>query len=83
MVIVIKMSSSLLSKIAFYPTLVYNIFLSKVTSRNWYDRIDDTVVLGALPLTGVAKKVKYMELILNNSLGDQVSILGIICRFNF
>ncbi|XP_069115122.1 phosphatidylglycerophosphatase and protein-tyrosine phosphatase 1-like [Argopecten irradians] len=53
--------SSLFSKVAFYPTLVYNIFLSKVSSRNWYDRIDETVLLGALPLRGITKQLVEEE----------------------
>ncbi|WAR05091.1 PTPM1-like protein [Mya arenaria] len=46
---------SLFNKVAFYPTLFYNVFLSKVSSRRWYDRIDDTVLLGALPFRGMTK----------------------------
>ncbi|XP_062570419.1 phosphatidylglycerophosphatase and protein-tyrosine phosphatase 1-like [Saccostrea cucullata] len=41
---------SLLTKVLFYPTLGYNILMTYVTSRRWYDRIDETVILGALPL---------------------------------
>jgi atypical dual specificity phosphatase len=34
----------------FYPTLILDIILCKVFGlRNWYDRIDEYVVLGALP----------------------------------
>ena len=51
------MSGSLFGKIAFYPTLYYNLLLSKITSRTWYSRIDETVILGALPLTQYAKEV--------------------------
>lgn len=46
---------SLFSKIAFYPTLVYNIVMTQVTSRQWFNRIDETVILGALPLKQVTK----------------------------
>ena len=41
---------SLITKVLFYPTLGYNILMTYVTNRRWYDRIDETVVLGALPL---------------------------------
>ena len=38
------------ARILFYPTLFLNIVLCKVFGlRNWYDRIDDYVILGALP----------------------------------
>ncbi|CAH1257956.1 PTPMT1 [Branchiostoma lanceolatum] len=43
------MMSGLLSRTLFYPTLLYNVLMEKVTSRRWYDRIDATVLLGALP----------------------------------
>ncbi|KAG7202206.1 hypothetical protein KM043_015880 [Ampulex compressa] len=29
--------------------------MEKITSRNWYDRIDETVILGALPFRGMTK----------------------------
>lgn len=41
---------SLLTKVLFYPTLGYNVLMTYVSSRRWYDRIDETVLLGALPL---------------------------------
>lgn len=46
---------SLMNKIAFYPTLFYNVIMTKVSSRRWYDRIDETVLLGALPFRGMTK----------------------------
>lgn len=41
------------SRVTFYPSLVYNIVMEKVTSRQWFNRIDDTVILGALPFRGM------------------------------
>ncbi|MBI4228891.1 MAG: dual specificity protein phosphatase family protein [Deltaproteobacteria bacterium] len=38
------------ARFLFYPTLILNILLCKVLGvRNWYDRIDECVILGALP----------------------------------
>ena len=48
----------LISRAVFYPSLVYNVVLEKVTSRNWYDHIDDTVILGALPFKSMTKQVR-------------------------
>ncbi|OQR75224.1 protein-tyrosine phosphatase mitochondrial 1 protein-like [Tropilaelaps mercedesae] len=45
----------------FYPSLVYNIIMAKFTSRQWYNRIDDTVILGALPFPSVAKQLTETE----------------------
>ncbi|KAL6445038.1 hypothetical protein ACFW04_002156 [Cataglyphis niger] len=44
------------ARITFYPTLFYNIVMEKITMRNWYDRIDETVILGALPFRRTAKQ---------------------------
>ena len=44
------------AKIAFYPTLLWNIFRAGI-DRNWYDRIDETIVLGALPFRSIARTV--------------------------
>lgn len=46
---------SLFNKVAFYPTLFYNVVMTKISSRKWYDRIDETVLLGALPFRGMTK----------------------------
>ncbi|GJQ80753.1 putative dual specificity phosphatase, catalytic domain [Trypoxylus dichotomus] len=40
---------AMFARITFYPSLLYNIFMEKVSSRRWYDRIDENVILGALP----------------------------------
>lgn len=46
----------LLAKILFRPTLLYNVVLSKLRpARRWYDPIDDTLILGALPLSSVRR----------------------------
>lgn len=47
----------MIARLTFYPTLLYNVFMERVTSRRWYDRIDETVILGALPFRSLTKKV--------------------------
>jgi len=37
------------ARVTFLPTLAYNVAMERVSSRRWYDRIDQTVVLGAMP----------------------------------
>lgn len=46
------------ARVSFYPTLFYNVFMEKVTSRRWYDRIDEHTILGALPFRSMAPEVK-------------------------
>ena len=35
--------------------------MEKITNRNWYDRIDDSVILGALPFRGMTNKVSGLS----------------------
>ncbi|CAK9821524.1 Phosphatidylglycerophosphatase and protein-tyrosine phosphatase 1 [Anthophora retusa] len=49
------------ARFTFYPTLFYNVLMEKVTSRNWYDRIDETVILGALPFRNMTKQLTSEE----------------------
>ncbi|CAG7835751.1 unnamed protein product [Allacma fusca] len=46
------------ARVSFYPTLFYNIFMEKVSTRNWYDRIDSNVILGALPFRSMVKTLE-------------------------
>lgn len=44
-----------LQRIVFYPTLAYNVLLAKYWGRPWYHRIDETVLLGALPFRSITQ----------------------------
>lgn len=48
---------TMFARVTFYPTLLYNVLMEKVTQRNWYDRIDENVILGALPFRNLSQKV--------------------------
>jgi len=50
--------SSVLARILFYPTLAYNVVMEKVTSRQWFNRVDQTVILGALPFRSMTEEVR-------------------------
>ena len=45
------------SRVAFYPTLLYNVVMEKLSSRTWYTRVDDTIILGALPFRSLTQQV--------------------------
>uniref|UniRef100_A0A1Q3FJ38 Phosphatidylglycerophosphatase and protein-tyrosine phosphatase 1 n=1 Tax=Culex tarsalis TaxID=7177 RepID=A0A1Q3FJ38_CULTA len=49
------------ARVSFYPTLFYNVFMEKVTKRNWYDRIDENMILGALPFRSFAPELVKQE----------------------
>ena len=50
-----------LPRVAFYPTLLYNVLLEKLGVRQWYHRIDDSVLLGALPFKSMTKEVQVVD----------------------
>jgi len=37
------------ARVTFLPSLAYNCAMERVTSRRWWDRIDSSVILGAIP----------------------------------
>jgi len=46
------------ARVSFYPTLMYNIVMARVSNRRWYDRIDNKVILGALPFRNMLDTLK-------------------------
>ena len=48
------------ARASFIPTLAYNVFMQRLSNRKWWDRVDDTVILGALPFRHMTKQVKYL-----------------------
>ncbi|KAM9825574.1 phosphatidylglycerophosphatase and protein-tyrosine phosphatase 1 [Syngnathus typhle] len=53
--------SAVLARLFFYPTLAYNVIMEKVSSRRWFDRVDETVLLGALPFRSMTKQLVDSE----------------------
>nr|XP_004566405.2 phosphatidylglycerophosphatase and protein-tyrosine phosphatase 1 [Maylandia zebra] len=53
--------SGVLARLLFYPTLAYNVVMEKVSSRRWFDRVDETVILGALPFRSMTKQLVETE----------------------
>ena len=56
----VSMEMGLLPRILFYPTLVHNICLEKVTNKNWYDYITETILEG-LPFKSMTKRLTDVE----------------------
>lgn len=50
-----------MTKLTFYPTLLFNVVMEKVSSRRWWDRVDDTVILGAIPFRSDLPKLLNEE----------------------
>jgi len=52
----------MLARASFLPTLAYNVVMERVSTRRWWDRMDQKVVLGALPFKGAtSQRVRKME----------------------
>ncbi|XP_065579792.1 phosphatidylglycerophosphatase and protein-tyrosine phosphatase 1-like [Artemia franciscana] len=47
----------LLARAAFLPSLAYNLVMERVTGRQWFNRVDQTVILGALPFPSMTKEL--------------------------
>jgi len=45
-------------RLIFYPSLAYTVLMTKFAGRPWYNRIDDTVLLGALPFRSITEEVR-------------------------
>lgn len=58
-VVSLAIMSGALARLLFYPTLAYNVLMEKVSSRRWFDRVDGTVILGALPFRSMTKQVRH------------------------
>ncbi|XP_017008741.2 phosphatidylglycerophosphatase and protein-tyrosine phosphatase 1 [Drosophila takahashii] len=56
-----EMSAAMFARVSFYPTLLYNVLMEKASARNWYDRIDEHVILGALPFRSQANDLIAQE----------------------
>lgn len=47
--IFLELFAKIYSRVFFYPSLLFN-YVNRCETRRWFDRIDNRVVLGALPL---------------------------------
>ncbi|GAB6029150.1 hypothetical protein CHUAL_004927 [Chamberlinius hualienensis] len=56
------------SRLTFYPTLMFNVVMEKVSSRRWYNRVDQNVILGALPFRSMTAEL------INEGVGGVVSM---------
>lgn len=57
MTLVLDKMSSVLARVLFFPSLAYNVMMEKISSRQWYNRVDNHVILGALPLRNKTQEV--------------------------
>ncbi|XP_057663755.1 phosphatidylglycerophosphatase and protein-tyrosine phosphatase 1 [Diorhabda carinulata] len=60
-IIIIVVIKKMFARFTFYPTLVYNVLMERISTRQWYNRIDDVVILGALPFKSLTKELIEKE----------------------
>lgn len=53
--------AGIVARTFFYPSLAYNAVMAKLGFRKWYTRLDDTVILGALPFRSMTEKLANDE----------------------
>nr|CAG4647506.1 EOG090X0GSS [Megafenestra aurita]SVE92735.1 EOG090X0GSS [Megafenestra aurita] len=61
--------SSIVARALFFPSLAYNVVMEKVSGRQWYNYVDNNVILGALPL-----RHKIQELVDQKKINAIVSL---------
>ncbi|NIT12929.1 MAG: phosphatase, partial [Candidatus Dadabacteria bacterium] len=50
---------ALYAYLLFYPTLLWTVFLGRILrTRNWWDEIDDCVILGAIPFSSDVHRLR-------------------------
>lgn len=48
-------------RVGFLPSLSYNVVLNKLNLRPWYNRVDDKVIIGALPWLSIKDELMEQE----------------------
>ncbi|MCL4124839.1 UNVERIFIED_CONTAM: hypothetical protein GTU68_000517 [Idotea baltica] len=51
----------LFARITFLPSLAFNVAMEKISSRRWYDIVDNRIILGALPFRSMTKQLVEEE----------------------
>lgn len=57
----IQMMLRTVYRVGFLPSLSYNIVLNKLNVRPWYNRVDDSVIIGALPWISIKDELIEKE----------------------
>lgn len=58
----LKKIQALYAYLLFYPTLFWTVLLGRVLNlRNWWDEVDDCIILGAIPFSGDVSKLKDLD----------------------
>ena len=65
-----SLASSMFARVTFLPSLAYNVVMERVSPRQWWNRIDANMVLGALPFRGQMTD----ELVQRENLGGVISM---------
>ena len=50
----------LFARVTFVPSLIYNVVMERAGIIRWFDRIDERIILGALPFKSMTKQVSLL-----------------------
>ena len=70
-----------IARLAYFPSIL-RMTLMEGPKRRWYDRIDNTIILGALPFRSQTKKVKSLKLSVHYFSWYRSFILPVICSWS-
>ena len=56
------------SRVLFYPSLIYTMLMEKFSTREWFSRVNDHLIIGAIPFKSMAqylvdKEVQHKKMI--------------------
>jgi len=60
----VKALRRIYARLVFHPTLLWNLFNARVLKRwNWWDLVDDVVIIGALPSVAHVEELKTLGVV--------------------
>lgn len=58
---IISILPRLSSRVLFYPSLIYTMLMERWSSRDWFNRVDPNLIIGAIPFKSMAHQLVEIE----------------------
>ena len=55
------------SRILFYPSLIYTMLMERLSSREWFNRVDPNLIIGAIPFKSMGQALVDQEVNFNKN----------------
>lgn len=62
------------SRVLFYPSLIYTMLMEKFSTREWFSRVNDHLIIGAIPFKSMAPFLVDKEVSLGLDSGSKLNI---------